>query len=153
MNFTQPIHPNWPPARVEALRQMIREGRSARQIAHALGGGLTRNAVLGKATRLGLKLLTPSCAPKGSAKAGPKAQRRLQQRSDKWTAEAVPTVADDGPGVALLDARDGQCRWPVGDGTGLEVCGAEAKGAYCPGHRARVYVPLKKKDDEAQVMG
>ena len=43
----------WTDDRVEMLRGMWRQGYSARQIAERIGG-ITRNAVIGKAHRLGL---------------------------------------------------------------------------------------------------
>ena len=45
---------SWTDERVELLRQMWLDGKSASQISAALGGGLTRNAVIGKVHRLGL---------------------------------------------------------------------------------------------------
>ncbi|WP_162917009.1 GcrA family cell cycle regulator [Dongia deserti] len=44
----------WTPWRLEALRRLWDQKVSANKIASALGGGLTRNAVIGKAHRLGL---------------------------------------------------------------------------------------------------
>ena len=40
----------WTKERIERLKELWTEGLSASQIAAELGGGLTRNAVLGKAT-------------------------------------------------------------------------------------------------------
>ena len=45
----------WSPERVETLTRLWAEGLSARQIAEKLGGGVTRNAVIGKAHRLNLQ--------------------------------------------------------------------------------------------------
>jgi len=45
---------SWTDERVDLLSRLWLEGRSASQIATALGGGLTRNAVIGKVHRLGL---------------------------------------------------------------------------------------------------
>lgn len=44
----------WTDERIQLLKQYWEEGRSASQIAEVLGEGLTRNAVIGKAHRLGL---------------------------------------------------------------------------------------------------
>ena len=44
----------WTKERIELLTKLWTEGLNASQIAAELGGGLTRNAVLGKAHRLGL---------------------------------------------------------------------------------------------------
>jgi GcrA cell cycle regulator len=45
---------SWTDERVQLLSRLWLEGKSASQIATALGGGLTRNAVIGKVHRLGL---------------------------------------------------------------------------------------------------
>ena len=45
---------SWTDERVETLKRMWAEGQSASQIAKELGG-VTRNAVIGKAHRLGLQ--------------------------------------------------------------------------------------------------
>ena len=44
----------WTEDRVGALKKLWLEGQSASQIAKQLGGGVTRNAVIGKVHRLGL---------------------------------------------------------------------------------------------------
>ena len=44
---------SWTDERVELLRQLWLDGRSASQISTQLGHGLTRNAVIGKVHRLG----------------------------------------------------------------------------------------------------
>ena len=44
----------WTPERTHRLKTLWREGVSARDIAYKIGGDLTRNAVIGKANRLGL---------------------------------------------------------------------------------------------------
>ncbi len=44
----------WTDDRVGMLRSLWKEGHSARQIAMRIGSGISRNAVIGKAHRLGL---------------------------------------------------------------------------------------------------
>jgi GcrA cell cycle regulator len=44
----------WDEPRMELLRSLWVSGETARTIAERLGGGITRNAVIGKAHRLGL---------------------------------------------------------------------------------------------------
>ena len=52
----------WTAERVDLLKELWGEGLSARQIADALGH-VTRNAVIGKAHRLGLSTRTTSVKP------------------------------------------------------------------------------------------
>ncbi len=44
----------WTDDRVDLLKRLWGEGKTAKEIAHILGGGLTRNAVIGKAHRMKL---------------------------------------------------------------------------------------------------
>jgi GcrA cell cycle regulator len=57
----------WTDERIALLKQYWDEGRSASQIAETLGEGLSRNAVIGKAHRLGLAA-RPSPLKTGEAK-------------------------------------------------------------------------------------
>lgn len=45
----------WTDARIRKLTELWSQGASTRDIARSLGGGISRNAVIGKANRLGLK--------------------------------------------------------------------------------------------------
>lgn len=45
---------SWTNDRVQTLTRLWRDGLSASQIARALAGGVSRNAVIGKVHRLGL---------------------------------------------------------------------------------------------------
>ncbi|WP_199556266.1 GcrA family cell cycle regulator [Sandaracinobacteroides hominis] len=72
----------WTDERIAQLKQYWEEGRSASQIAELLGEGLSRNAVIGKAHRLGLAS-RPSPLKTGEPKssepkaAAPKAEPRV----------------------------------------------------------------------------
>lgn len=48
------LNNTWTPARIGMLQELWGSGLSAKQIAARLGSGITRNAVIGKAHRLGL---------------------------------------------------------------------------------------------------
>ena len=63
----------WTEDRVGALKKLWLEGQSASQIAKQLGGGVTRNAVIGKVHRLGL---SGRAAPTRRIAAPPQTRRR-----------------------------------------------------------------------------
>lgn len=63
----------WTDERIALLKQYWEEGRSASQIAEVLGEGLSRNAVIGKAHRLGLAS-RPSPLKSGDSKGEPRAE-------------------------------------------------------------------------------
>lgn len=56
---------DWTAQAEQRLRYLIGQGMSASKVAAELGGGLTRNAVIGKCKRLGVRL-------RGSSRGGPK---------------------------------------------------------------------------------
>jgi GcrA cell cycle regulator len=80
---------SWTDERVEILKTMWGEGKSASQIAKELGG-VTRNAVIGKVHRLGLSNRNGGASP---AKAAP-----------KETARAKPAPAGEAPKPAAKPA-------------------------------------------------
>jgi len=61
---------SWSEERVETLKRLAAQGASASQIAAEIGHGTTRNAVIGKALRIGVQLMGAPCvnagAPAGS---------------------------------------------------------------------------------------
>ena len=100
----------WTDERVEMLKDMWGKGFSARDIAEKLGG-VTRNAVIGKAHRLGL-----SSRPSSTKKK-----------------EALPKAKDVG-----AERTDKLCQWPIGDpGTpDFKFCYGDAVSGrpYCEEH-------------------
>ncbi len=102
----------WTEDRVGALKKLWLEGQSASQIAKQLGGGVTRNAVIGKVHRLGL---SGRAAPSQPARttfraprprpAQPSAPRRIEAAQPR-TAPVPPTPPapriPDMPGTATV---------------------------------------------------
>ncbi len=101
----------WTEERIALLTKYWQEGRSASQIAEALGEGLTRNAVIGKAHRLGLSS-RPSPVKAASAdggtdpdRKGKKAAAPAPQPAEAHKAENGPAVAEPAPEPAVAAAR------------------------------------------------
>ena len=151
----------WTDAAIETLRQMALEGKSASSIAVALGAP-SRNAVIGKANRIGVKLTgNIHCWRRerlGQARSGRGDPRSLAPTL-LWKRVAVPAVPRERkPAWAFAQAQVGEmlkvgleeigesaCRWPIGDPTSEEFayCGIQnAKGrSYCAGHCRMAYKP------------
>jgi GcrA cell cycle regulator len=155
----------WTVEAVEDLKKLALEGRSASHISAALGVG-SRNAVIGKASRIGIKL--------GGGERGP-GTRKPGAGRPRWASAPYPRLSDhhhgsEGAGVcaplvkpeqgrgvcALAESEVGEmrrvrfeeirefaCRWPLGDPRSGEFtyCGlAPAKGqSYCVGHCRMAY--------------
>ena len=126
----------------------MREGLSAAQTAQALhralgSGAPTRNAVLGKAQRLGWTkpAASPPAAP--AARSFPKARagpiRWFKPLPDGPLPPLREVEADSRP-MLWTERQTGQCAYPLGepDSPGRQMCcGAPTGGAtYCPPHRA-----------------
>jgi GcrA cell cycle regulator len=93
---------SWTDDRVELLSRLWLEGKSASQIATALGGGLTRNAVIGKVHRLGL---AGRVKPNGAGPAPePEADETATSASFDAIAEAAAPRRATRSGVAAASA-------------------------------------------------
>lgn len=135
----------WSDERVERLRELWAEGLSASQIGRQLG--VTRNAVIGKSSRLGL-----SGRPKRSnARTTRKSPRRQSNprgnnqriRSPKFKPAAEPPreipKAPESKPCNIMDLDSSRCRWITGDPTEpfeKVYCGGEtaAGKSYCAYH-------------------
>jgi GcrA cell cycle regulator len=149
----------WTDERIEALKRLwCIEGLSTTQIAAELGGGITRNAVIGKVNRLGL-IQASKIPDKFKARKKKKASGSRPREQSPWAArwtipiEPLPLTkaADDVARKALADLENHECRFPVGDprDPGFGFCAAErAPGRpYCADHAARAYVrPVRQSD-------
>lgn len=146
----------WTEDRVGALKKLWLEGQSASQIAKQLGGGVTRNAVIGKVHRLGLSGRAAPSQPTRTTfraprprPAQPSAPRRIEAAQPR-TAPAAPTPppapTPELPGTAtVLTLGAHMCKWPIGDPTSADFsfCGRRAgEGAtYCVEHAKLAYQP------------
>lgn len=142
--------PTWTTERVELLKQHYEAGLTCREIAAQIG--VSRNAVIGKLTRLGLTRGPTNieqhlqAAPKErGAKSVPRAQYRMLQvvyANDQPAPDAPITSASP---CSLLELSHEHCRWPISTPgeEGFCFCGnTPLKGLpYCPGHTRLAYKP------------
>lgn len=143
------------------LRELRASGVSAKKIAVQLG--CTRNAVIGRAARMGLDRL------RTGARLGVKHERPRVARhpNNNFLARnirkrAATPLGDDLPPQriddlatpveqrkSLLELTSGTCKWPVGNPgePGFFFCGAKTEDGkpYCSGHCAVAYQPPSEK--------
>ena len=146
----------------ELYRLYVRERRSGAQTAAALGGGVTRNAVLGKVQRLGWR--RPKAEPKPPGPNRPERPRRATPRvcfrspfAGRITLPKLRDVAVIGAPCLWTERQAGQCAFPVGEpaqpGMQLSCCAPTlGRGAYCQAHRALMVLPdtaLTLRDQDA----
>lgn len=138
---------SWTEKRVQTLETLWRAGKSASEIAETLGG-VTRNAVIGKAHRMGLsgrpspikkvkeKTATPAAAetPRGAAAPSGRSKPVVIASGEKKKA---------GGGVSILQLTERMCKWPSGDPReeDFHFCGLASKPGmpYCAEHVATAY--------------
>jgi GcrA cell cycle regulator len=88
----------WTPERTAHLRRLWREGVSTNVISNALGGGITRMAVIGKAKRLNL---------------GPHPSL-VRRRRPRVMLSALPSTTPESKRLSIHDLTAHTCRWPEG---------------------------------------
>jgi GcrA cell cycle regulator len=134
----------WTEERIGVLKSRFARGLSAREIAREIG--VSRNAVIGKISRLKLNTANGGCSAGSSA---PKLQRRPTQNKilRALRAEVHPGGEEipvhDGQRCSLLELTEQHCRWPIGSATDVHFwfCGNKrVEGLpYCPGHARMAY--------------
>ncbi|CAN7561971.1 GcrA-like regulator [Bradyrhizobium sp. LjRoot220] len=142
--------PTWTTERVELLKQHFEAGLSCRDIAAHIG--VSRNAVIGKLTRLGLtrgpanieQRLQAATKERGP-KSVPRAQYRMLQvvYANGQPAPDAP-IASEHP-CSLLELSQEHCRWPISTPGAEDFCfcgNTPLKGLpYCAGHTRLAYKP------------
>lgn len=148
----------WGDAEIRLIKDEWGAGKTAAEIAAQLNGR-SRNAVLGKAHRLGLP---PRFIRDTGAMAKKKEKKKSAASRETVTDHHVSDVRyqpEETPAnlVSLLDLKNGQCSWPYGDPKepGFGFCGAECKAGsvYCAGHHKRAFQPSWRKDyDDGRIL-
>jgi GcrA cell cycle regulator len=165
---------SWTEQQIQMLKDMWGHGFSASDIAGRLGGGLTRNAVIGKAHRL---KLSAGLAARSSGNVGLRpapvagvadmksSRKRVMLRplpvlpdpsggrvAPKPAREIFRSPVDAGKrseGIAVTKAGDRHCRWPVGDprSPDFRFCGSTVHEGlpYCTDHARVAYQNVGKK--------
>jgi GcrA cell cycle regulator len=158
--IAMPTHqPTWTIERVELLKSRFAAGLSCREIAADIG--VSRNAVIGKLSRLDLTRENTADAPRPARRdaakgARPRSVPRLQYQILRTVYAAQPPEAEDEPipnghCCSLLELSEQRCRWPISTPgaadfcfcgnvpvEGLPYCAGHARLAYRPGSRQRV---------------
>jgi GcrA cell cycle regulator len=172
----------WTAEAIEDLKRLALEGRSAAAIAATLGLA-SRNAVIGKASRIGIKL-NGGGRPAVPGKTGAAARRaQWATLANRPPGSAEPTAAavlarrpgvtggdERGPAWMLAEAevgamrrlrfeeiRESVCRWPLGDPRSgdFAYCGLQRiEGqSYCAGHCRMAYRPPQARQSARERQG
>lgn len=140
----------WTAERTDLTISLWTKGLSARLIAERFGD-TTRNAVIGKVWRLGLRRLYPKISKKRepkrrrarfSMRAATKEQRAMARENfERITINTDDLEIPDCQRKTFQQLERGMCKYPVGNPSepGFFFCGAPCHGSYCDGHAARCH--------------
>ena len=117
---------SWTYERVEKLKQLWEEGLTASRIATELGE-VTRNAVIGKAHRLGLSGRMVS--KKSNSGVSIIRKKRVNISQSQKVINISPIIDEPMNPTAFQDIKDGLCRWPLGEPeeADFKFCGRNTK--------------------------
>ena len=138
----------WTPDRIKILIAHWEEGLPTSEIGRRLG--VTKNAVVGKVHRLGLKKRQSPIRQSSSTSAQPKKAKPTAARpmADHVARPTAKTPVPTGEVVSLEELTSSMCCWPEGE-PGTEdfyFCGQPSisEKPYCEAHCARAYVKVSK---------
>jgi GcrA cell cycle regulator len=146
----------WTDERIEELIKLHHAGLSYADIARRLGNGITRNAALGKAFRMGLrvKIVTRTQKRLQQARKAAVAYRKAQRKP--YTPQPPTRPVEDVQPVNLVTFEDMTpegCKWMYGDPRkGGGFCPQTRINGlpYCEAHRLRAYEARQVKPRHAQ---
>jgi len=148
------LRETWTTERVAQLKNGVNAGLSCAQIANAIG--VSRNAVIGKISRLGLSRGRNPTAPRPREGVLIRRPKVLTQRLMLKALFASAPIADDvvsSEPCSLLNLAPRKCRWPLNDvGTvSFTFCGNTTVDgmSYCAGHARIAYRGSSGRPQEA----
>tara|TARA_Y100000590_G_scaffold300536_1_gene338852 strand:+ start:2444 stop:2938 length:495 start_codon:yes stop_codon:yes gene_type:complete len=144
---------SWTEEKVGKLRELWGKGNTASQIAEIIGG-LSRNAVIGKAHRLNLSAKIKTRSTYISGKSGLKNNEisyPRKSRKQRFKSLLLDKNFEPAKNLDLEELTENTCKYMEGhpDQEGSSFCGRKnvEKFSYCPLHLMIVFQPKGKKED------
>ena len=145
---------SWTEEKVSKLKELWGKGNTASQIAEIIGG-ISRNAVIGKAHRLNLsaKIKTRTATSNKNFENSIEENNSKPRRSRKNKFKSLIIEKDFEPEnpKKLEELDDNSCKWPIGhpEEKSFYFCGRSSLKdfSYCKLHLLYAYQPKGKKED------
>ena len=140
----------WTEEKESKLKELWGKGKTASQIAQILGG-VSRNAVIGKAHRLNLAKKTIAKITKTNNEATNQNKELKVSRRSRFKSLLLDKNFEPENPKSLEDLDEKTCKWPIGhpDEENFYFCGRSSiKGfSYCKLHVLYAFQPKNFKDE------
>ena len=145
---------SWTDEKVAKLKELWGKGNTASQIAEIIGG-ISRNAVIGKAHRLNLSAKIKTRAATSNQNFNntyeDKNQKNRRGRKSKFKSLIIEKDFEPENPKKLEELDEKSCKWPIGhpNEKSFYFCGRSSLKdfSYCKLHLLYAYQPKGKKDD------
>ena len=148
---------SWTEEKVAKLKELWGKGNTASQIAEIIGG-LSRNAVIGKAHRLNLSAKIKTRSATSSQNFENSINEKITQvkrsRKSKFKSLIIEKNFEPENPKQLEELDENSCKWPIGhpDEKSFYFCGRSSLKdfSYCKLHLLYAYQPKGKKDEKTE---
>jgi GcrA cell cycle regulator len=145
---------SWNEEKVEKLKELWGKGSTASQIAEIIGG-ISRNAVIGKAHRLNLsskiKTRNASSSQNFDNSSDENSSKQRKDRKSKFQSLIIEKDFEPENPKKLEELDESSCKWPVGhpEEQSFYFCGRSSLKdfSYCKLHLLYAYQPKGRKEE------